>query len=66
MYIYTYIYIDGSQFCAYTPDFPSSSPYVTSVGATQGLESNSAEIVCQSDLGIFSLFMAYICIYPFL
>ncbi len=37
--------------CGYNPSFPASSPYVTAVGATQGPESGSAEIACQSDKG---------------
>jgi tripeptidyl-peptidase-1 len=41
--------------CGYAPGFPASSPYVTSVGATQGVEStsagvfNGAEITCSSN-----------------
>ena len=31
--------------------FPASSPYVTAVGATQGPESGSDEIACQSNEG---------------
>ena len=42
---------NAPQMCGYAPDFPSSCPYVTSVGATQGVESGSQEVVCQSDLG---------------
>lgn len=34
--------------CAYQPSFPATSPYVTAVGATQGPESNTAEVVCSS------------------
>jgi subtilase family serine protease len=37
-----------SFFCL---SFPASSPYVTAVGATQGPESGTAEIVCTSDAG---------------
>jgi tripeptidyl-peptidase-1 len=37
--------------CRYTPDFPSTSPYVTAVGATQGPESGRAEVVCSSITG---------------
>eukprot|EP01042_Synura_sphagnicola_P000678 gene678-biopygen717 len=37
--------------CAYDPQFPASSPYVTAVGATMGLESESTEVVCESDRG---------------
>lgn len=34
--------------CGYSPLFPASSPYVLSVGATSGPESNNPEIACQS------------------
>ena len=37
--------------CAYDPVFPASSPYVTSVGATMGVESGTPEVACQSDKG---------------
>jgi subtilase family serine protease len=37
--------------CGYHPQFPASSPYVTSIGGTQGPESGSPEISCQSQLG---------------
>ena len=37
--------------CAYDPEFPASSPYVTAVGATMGVESGGAEVSCQKDLG---------------
>ena len=37
--------------CAYDPVFPASSPYVTSVGATMGLESGTPEVTCQADKG---------------
>lgn len=35
----------------YFPSFPATSPYVVSVGATQGPEDSSTEIACQSDEG---------------
>jgi len=35
----------------YYPSFPATSPYVTTVGATMGPESNSKEVSCQSDKG---------------
>jgi len=35
----------------YKPQFPASSPWVLAVGATQGAESGTAEIVCQSQYG---------------
>jgi tripeptidyl-peptidase-1 len=37
--------------CGFNPSFPATSPYVTSVGATQGPESGSAEIACSSATG---------------
>ncbi len=37
--------------CGYHPQFPASCPIVTSVGATMGPESNSAEIVCSGATG---------------
>eukprot|EP01036_Dinobryon_divergens_P026329 gene26330-34960_t len=37
--------------CGYYPLFPASSPLVTAVGATQGPESNSPEVACQSNTG---------------
>jgi len=37
--------------CAYSPQFPASSPYVTAVGATMGPESGNPEVVCQGDTG---------------
>jgi tripeptidyl-peptidase-1 len=37
--------------CGYFPSFPSSSPFVTSVGATQGPEAGSDEVACSSRTG---------------
>lgn len=37
--------------CGYEPSFPATSPYITAVGATQGAESNSAEVVCSASTG---------------
>lgn len=37
--------------CGFHPEYPASSPYITSVGGTQGPESGEAEVGCQSDLG---------------
>ena len=37
---------DDKPLCGYNPDFPASSPYVTSVGATQGPEWGMKEIAC--------------------
>ena len=37
--------------CGYDAVFPASSPYVTAVGSTMGIEVGSAEVTCQSDLG---------------
>jgi tripeptidyl-peptidase-1 len=42
---------DNPNNCRYTPDWPSTSPYVTAVGATQGPESGKAEVVCSSLTG---------------
>lgn len=42
---------DGTEYCGYYPDWPASSPYVLSVGATQGPESDSTEIACASNTG---------------
>jgi tripeptidyl-peptidase-1 len=45
----------GVGSCGYSPKFPASSPYVTSVGATQGVEAtsagvfNGAEVTCSSN-----------------
>jgi len=41
---------DSSK-CGFTPSYPSSCPYVTSVGATMGPESGDDESACQSDKG---------------
>lgn len=46
-----YIARDDPKWCGYNPQFPATSPYVTSVGASQGPESNSADIACQSNEG---------------
>jgi tripeptidyl-peptidase-1 len=37
--------------CGYNPSFPATSPYVTAVGATMGIETNTAEIACASSTG---------------
>lgn len=42
--------INGTN-CAYNPSFPATSPYVTAVGATMGVESHGTEVVCQTNLG---------------
>ena len=34
--------------------FPASSPYVTAVGATQGIESGTAEVGCSTSTGALS------------
>ena len=51
----SYYYYRGptnpSSSCRYDPSFPASSPYVTSVGATMGVESGTPEVACQSDKG---------------
>jgi len=38
---------DPSQ-CGFNPSWPASSPYVTAVGATQGPENGTPEIMCSS------------------
>jgi tripeptidyl-peptidase-1 len=55
---------DPSQ-CGFNPSFPATSPYVTSVGATQGPEFGSPEIACSSNTnglittgGGFSIFFS--------
>ena len=35
--------------CGFTPSFPATSPFVTAVGATQGVEAGSAELPCLSN-----------------
>jgi tripeptidyl-peptidase-1 len=40
---------NSTAYCGYYTSFPSSCPYVTSVGATQGPEVGTAEIACSSD-----------------
>jgi tripeptidyl-peptidase-1 len=37
--------------CGFTPSFPATSPYVVTVGATQGPEAGSPEITCTSATG---------------
>lgn len=37
--------------CSYDPSYPATSNYVTAVGATQGPETNTVELVCSSDTG---------------
>jgi tripeptidyl-peptidase-1 len=41
----------NASYCGYYPSFPATSPYVTAVGATQGPENGTAEIVCSSITG---------------
>jgi tripeptidyl-peptidase-1 len=41
----------STSYCAYSPSFPASCPYVTAVGATQGPEEGSEEIAESSDTG---------------
>merc|ERR1712166_506034 len=41
----------GKSACGYTPSFPASSPYVTAVGATQGIETGGPELACGSSTG---------------
>jgi len=40
---------NSTAYCGYYTSFPSSCPYITSVGATQGPEVGTAEIACSSD-----------------
>jgi tripeptidyl-peptidase-1 len=42
---------NDSSKCGYNSAFPSSSPFVTSVGATQGPEAGKQEIACSSRAG---------------
>jgi tripeptidyl-peptidase-1 len=37
--------------CGFNPSYPATAPYVTAVGATQGIESNTTEIACTSTTG---------------
>eukprot|EP00474_Spongospora_subterranea_P008696 CRZ09154.1 hypothetical protein [Spongospora subterranea] len=37
--------------CGAAPNFPASCPYVTAVGATQGVESGTDEVSCSSETG---------------
>lgn len=39
----------SASYCGYSPQWPASSPYVLSVGATQGPEYDDAEIACASN-----------------
>jgi len=41
----------SSSQCSYSPSFPASSPYVTAVGATMGVETGTAEIACSHSTG---------------
>jgi tripeptidyl-peptidase-1 len=38
----------GASACGYMPVFPTSCPYVTSVGATSGPEMGTTEVTCSS------------------
>ena len=42
---------NGTDFCGYNPSYPSTSQYVTAVGATFGPEFGQPERACQADLG---------------
>ena len=44
-------YPKGLSACGYTPQWPASSPWITSVGGTQGPEYGIDEIVAQGDNG---------------
>jgi hypothetical protein len=39
--------------CDYQPQWPASSPYITTVGATQGPENHTAEVACSAGTGAF-------------
>jgi tripeptidyl-peptidase-1 len=41
----------NESLCSYSPEWPASMPYVLSVGATQGPESDKPEIACASNTG---------------
>jgi tripeptidyl-peptidase-1 len=43
-----YIARDNPSACGFNPSFPASVPYVTAVGATQGPEYGTTEIMCSS------------------
>ncbi len=38
----------GASNCGYFPQYPASSPYVTAIGGTTGVENDLPEIACQS------------------
>jgi len=40
---------NSTAYCGYYTSFPSSCPYITSVGATQGPEYGDDEVACSSD-----------------
>ena len=42
---------NGTEFCGYNPSYPSTSQFVTAVGATMGPENGFPERACQSDSG---------------
>lgn len=42
---------NDASYCGYAPVWPASSPYVTGVGATMGIESGNTEIACSSPSG---------------
>jgi len=37
--------------CGFFPEYPANVPFITSVGATMGPETNNPEVVCQSNAG---------------
>jgi len=37
--------------CGFTPSFPATSPYVLTIGATQGPEAGQPEVACSSQTG---------------
>lgn len=42
---------NDQTYCGYAPVWPASSPYVTAVGATMGIESGQPEVACASNSG---------------
>ena len=40
----------GLEYCGYYPMYPSDSPYVTSIGGTNGPQNNNGpEVACQTE-----------------
>jgi subtilase family serine protease len=47
----------------YNPDYPANSPYVVAVGATMGLETGGAEVVCTVCPHIFFFLSLFTCMF---